>query len=436
MASAFASLPNKMRTERPYPLAQRITLAFTLMTFVVSGAFTLSLVYIMFFVEKELVSRLMSKTLGNVIAEDLSQGRPPRLDHDMQFFASGYPGIADPIPERYSQAREGFSEIGHEWVFVLEAANRRHVLIQDQSEFEVRERIVFGVLFLGFLITVAGAWGLGKLTSKKVMFPVIRLAEQVRLRDPFSFPSASLEQDYADDEIGHLAKTFDDAMTRLALALERERLFTADISHELRTPLMIISTSCELLAHASLSPRERERLDRIACAAEEMRDMSEIFLQLARAHPVSGKAAGTPAPELNARLGAVAEEQCLRWKPDIESKGIRFEFVVEASDPAKYNGTLLRTVMGNLLRNALHYTDSGWIKLVLENGGFRIEDTGIGISEQDKNRVFLPFTRGGQARGEGLGLGLSLVRRICAHQGWRIELSSLPEGGTRFSVRL
>jgi signal transduction histidine kinase len=65
-----------------------------------------------------------------------------------------------------------------------------------------------------------------------------------------------------------------------------------------------------------------------------------------------------------------------------------------------------------------------------------VEDSGVGIPETEREKVFEVFTRGSAARGEGLGLGLSLTQRVCAHQGWTIALDALPEGGSRFTVRL
>jgi len=373
----------------------------------------------------------------------------------MRFFASDRPEEA--IPERFAQAGEGFSEMVEgdaSWVFARAVNGQRYLLVQDQHEFEAHESAMFGILFAGFLFTVAGAWALGKLMAKRVMAPVSRLAQQVRHRDPLQIPALPLTQDYADDEIGRLAAAFDDALQRLGLAMERERLFTSDVSHELRTPLMIIATSCELLASASLGRREREQLGRVTRAAAEMQGLVDTFLMLARARPdETGPLQGQPEgqQEGDARLAAVAEEQHARWLPAIHAKGLAFEITEESAgesveeegkesvgtrNPARYNAAFLRAVMGNLLRNALHYTERGWIRLVLEENGFRVEDSGSGIPEPEKEQVFLAFTRGSAARGEGLGLGLSLVKRICAHQGWQIALEDLPEGGSCFRVRL
>ena len=120
----------------------------------------------------------------------------------------------------------------------------------------------------------------------------------------------------------------------------------------------------------------------------------------------------------------------------MESKGL--EFCYQRGDAAQqcYNAVFLHSVLGNLLRNAWHYTNAGQIALRLHGQGFVVEDTGIGISEAERESIFEPFVRGATARGDGLGLGLSLVRRICLSQGWRVELTAMQPSGCRFEVNL
>jgi signal transduction histidine kinase len=391
-----------MAAERRYrPFARRIVTAFTLMTFVVSGTLSLCLVLVVDFVEEMLVSQALDRTLTRILDEDLPQKGAPRLDHDMRFFASDRPEYA--IPEKFAGVGAGFEKMeeGDDdyWIYVREVDGRRYMLVEDQREFEARENTLAGILFAGFLLTVAGAWALGKLMSKRIMAPIIRLAEEVR-RLPQIPPAAPLARNYADDEIGRLAEAFDDAMARLNLAMERERLFTSDVSHELRTPLMVIATSCELLETAGgLSRRGREQAGRIARAAAEMRDLVETFLALARARP-DAAVSGRVDAENGIALAAAAQEQRLRWLPGIEAKGLSFELSEEGHDTGRYDPAFLRTVMGNLVKNALHYTERGWIRLVLEDGGFRVEDSGVGISEEEKELVFQPFVRGARTRGE------------------------------------
>lgn len=118
------------------------------------------------------------------------------------------------------------------------------------------------------------------------------------------------------------------------------------------------------------------------------------------------------------------------------AKGL--ELIFDAGQPldTRYNATFLHAVMGNLLRNALHYTEQGFIRLSLEPRGFVVEDSGVGIPEEKREAMFEPFVRGNEKRGEGLGLGLSLVQRICEDQGWSVSLSTMEPNGCRFHVEL
>lgn len=414
------------------PFARRIVIAFVLMTALVSGVFSLSIVVIVQLIEVRLVSEELRRELDTVLHEDLRQGRLPRLHSSTRFYASDRPEYA--IPEQYARLEEGFTEVlegdNAFYVYTEEINGKRYLLVQEQHEFEAREQVLFNVVLAGFIFAVLGAWGLGWVMARKVMAPVSRLAQQVRHRDQQDPLAPPLAPQYPDDEVGQLAAAFDSALGQLRHSLERERLFTSDVSHELRTPLMVISTSCELLEQAPLGPRQHEQLKRIDRASEEMRDLVQTFLQLARGKSKETDFAAT------ASLAQVAEHQCSRWGAILQEKGLDFQCIDEGQDNGRYNPTLLSTVMANLLRNALHYTERGHVHLVLETGGFRVEDSGTGIPLDQQELIFQPFVRGSQARGEGLGLGLSLVKRICAHQGWSIAISDLSSGGSCFRVRL
>jgi signal transduction histidine kinase len=414
------------------PLARRIVIAFTLMTLVVSGAFALGIVGVVHFIEEQLVTEELSRDLDIVLNQDLAQGRPPQLDASTHFFASHLP--EHQMPDAFAALGAGFTELIRDdeayYVYVRDIGGNRYVLVQEQHEFEARENALFNVVLAGFLLTVLGAWLLGRLMANRVMAPVSRLANQVRHRDQLHPLAPPLALQYPDDEVGHLAAAFDSTLGQLRQTLERERLFTADVSHELRTPLMVVLGACELLEQAELPPRAQRQAGRIRRAAEEMQDLVETFLMLARARPQQASFAG------NASLQSVAAEQSERWGPLLAEKGLAFELLKEGEDRAVYNRTLLGAVMSNLLRNALHYTDSGTVRLVLGDGGFRVEDSGVGIPLAEQERMFQPFVRGAEERGEGLGLGLSLVKRICAHQGWEVGLTPRQPQGSCFLVRL
>jgi signal transduction histidine kinase len=240
-----------------------------------------------------------------------------------------------------------------------------------------------------------------------------------------------LAPDYAADEVGELAVAFDATLGRLRRALTRERLFTSDVSHELRTPLMVLASSCELLLeNPGLDQRGRAQVERISRACTEMRELVQTFLMLARAQ----REDSGMAPQQT--LSEVADGLIGLWREPIESKGLQLIFKPGGLQTVRYNATLLHAVMGNLLRNALHYTEQGFIRLTLEDTGFMVEDSGVGIPEEKREAMFEPFVRGNEKRGEGLGLGLSLVQRICENQGWSVSLANMEPSGCRFQVEL
>ncbi|SEJ52160.1 Signal transduction histidine kinase [Azotobacter beijerinckii] len=383
-------------------------------------------------IEERLASQDLKRELEILLQNSIDEGKPPTTGQGIRFFASNLPEY--PIPEVMKALGKGFSEVtqgdSSYYVYVKQVDGERYLLAENQSELEERERLIFNLVLGCFLLSVAGAWLLGQLLARRVMAPLSLLARQVRHRDQLLTLAPPLAPEYPDDEVGQLAAAFDSTLGQLRRSLERERLFTSDVSHELRTPLMVVQGACELLSEAHLSPQSRGLVARIGRAAQEMHELVQTFLILARARQEEAATGGS------ATLARVAEEQSQRWGPLIRAKGLDFELVEENSDSACYNLSFLRTVLSNLLRNALHYTESGRVRLILENGGFRVEDSGAGIPKEQRERIFQPFVRGEQARGEGLGLGLSLVKRICTHQGWQVQVSNLEPSGSCFRVRM
>ncbi len=415
-------------------LAQRIVIAFVLMTLLVAGAFAVGTVMTVRVLEERLLSAQLGRDLDRLLKMDTmdewrAQPRPDQLFH----FSDGLDEFA--MPDDLARLGKGFHEVSrgaqsyHAMVRLVDG--RRYVLLQDQSDFERRKQLMYAVVLVGFLLSVLLAAGLGWLLARRVMAPVIRLARQVRHRDQLLAMAPPLAPDYVPDEVGELAAAFDATFSQLRQALKREQLFTSDVSHELRTPLMVLASSCELLLESpALDERARRQVQRIARASDEMRELVQTFLQLAREQSGQG---GAP----QASLRAVADEQVAHWREPIAAKGLQLEYLPGAAGEARfYNAPLLRAVLGNLLRNAWHYTDSGVIRLSLSDAGFSVEDSGAGIPEALREAVFEPFVRAAAERGDGLGLGLSLVQRICAQEGWQIRLLPVEPHGCRFEVRL
>lgn len=413
------------------PLKQRIVIAFVLMTLSISGAFSIGIVQIVHLVEDHLVSEDMRFELEAAI-DALGTGRQPSLGKDQQLYSDSVSQMAPPA--EFTQVDVGFSEILQGdmafYVFRQDHDGFNYLLVQDQRDFEAREKLLFDVVLIFFCASLLIAWLLGSLLANRILQPVAKLAEDVRV-GARSHIGEQLATQFADDEVGHLAKTFDSTFEQLRRTLEREKLFTSDVSHELRTPLMVIGTSCELLAQSQgLAPKQQELVDRIARATAEMLELLETLLMLARERgSVAEHGQGVTLAEMAQQQGEV-------WRDQFAARGIAYQCTEEAKDVRQYPPTSLRTVMSNLLRNSLHYTEEGRVSLVLFDGGFRVEDTGPGIAPEQQSQLFEPFQRGLHARGEGLGLGLSLVKRICESRGWSVEIEPAQPRGCIFQINL
>ena len=413
------------------PLRQRIIVAFVLMTLSISGAFSVGIVLIVHLVEEHLVSEDMQRELEAGL-DALGAGRPLQLEHNMQLYADAVPEMLP--PEEFSHVDSGFSEVVQReqayYVFKQFRDGFNYFLVQDQREFEEREQLLFDVVLACFVVSNVIAWILGSMLANRVMQPVAQLAEDVR-SGWRTRATGRLAKRYAEDEVGRLAQSFDNTFDQLHHSLEREKLFTGDVSHELRTPLMVIGTSCELLLQSKgLERKQYEQLDRIHRASAEMLELVETLLLLARERGSMADPAG------GVSLAEVAEQQSELWRDQFAARGIDYKCTIDAADTRRYQPTFLRTVISNLLRNSLHYTEEGCVRLLLFDGGFQVEDTGPGIAPEQQARVFQPFQRGPQARGEGLGLGLSLVKRICEHQGWSVSVFPAQPQGCVFRVNL
>jgi signal transduction histidine kinase len=201
----------------------------------------------------------------------------------------------------------------------------------------------------------------------------------------------------------------------------------------LRTPLMVISSSCELLREEqALDASGQARLARIEAAAADMGERLDTYLMLAR---------GGDAAERFARESAhtAARGQLAAWSAVAQRRDMRLTLeVAQPEAPAlQFPAPLLRAVLSNLIRNSLQYAGPRASVVITAGPDFmQVADDGPGIAAERHEAVFSPFVRGEQPDAGNLGLGLSLVQRICAHQGWRVSLQSAPGRGTVFRVDL
>ena len=165
--------------------------------------------------------------------ESLADWRHEPEPGQLFYFSGGLGDFA--LPADLQELSPGFHEVFRDdksfHGFVQLVDGRRYVLLQDQSEFEDREQLLFAVVLVGFLISLALSGLLGWLLARKVIEPVVRLSRQVRQPDQLLDEAPQLARDYAGDEVGQLAASFDTTLGLLRRALMRERLFTLSLIH-------------------------------------------------------------------------------------------------------------------------------------------------------------------------------------------------------------
>jgi signal transduction histidine kinase len=234
------------------------------------------------------------------------------------------------------------------------------------------------------------------------------------------------------DEVAQLAASFNDAAARIEQLMASHRSLLANASHELRSPLARVRMAVELLK-ADARPDLKEEMQRDIAELDALID--EILLA-SRLDAAAASAAAANGTFEEVDLTALAAEECARAGVALEG-----EAVVVRGD-----ARLLRRLVRNLLDNARRYGANAAATAPIEvrmrradaNVVLTVADRGPGVPEAERERIFEPFYRvpGTAESGGGVGLGLSLVRKIAQQHGGSAVCLPRDGGGTIFEIRL
>lgn len=333
--------------------------------------------------------------------------------------------------------------------YVTERGGDRLALVFDGEQ--VRELSVFFGLFpLGLVLTVLylAAW-LAYRAARRAVSPIEWLAREVHRLDPEHPEAAAFAAErlpgHANSEVVDLA----DALARLARRVneftERERNFTRDASHELRSPLTVIRLAADmLLSEQELERPARNSVLRIKRAVQDMEELTEAFLLLAREseHGLAKE---------RVCVNEVVSEEVERARLLAGDRPLQVILTEDCRMQLDASDKVLSVLIGNLLRNAVNYTEEGQVQVQVGRGFVEIRDSGAGIARGDLDKVFRPFFRGGSevaARDEvptphpapprrprgGHGVGLTIVKRLSDRFAWPVRIDSTVGEGTRVVV--
>jgi len=272
-------------------------------------------------------------------------------------------------------------------------------------------------------------------TIARGLKPLDRVAAAVARRSPTllePLPETDLPR-----EVQPLVGALNDLLSRLSHTLHAQRAFVADAAHELRTPLTAVHLQAQLAERATTDAERAAALGELKDGLERATRLVEQLLTLAREEPGVSE-----VPPASVDLAALAREVIADLAPLAGAKGIDLGLSSTAASMVKGGADPLRTLISNLVDNAIRYTPTGGrVDVVLADDAgsvvLTVRDSGPGIAVEDRERVFDRFYRGNGAGGiRGSGLGLAIVKQIAERHRADVELGTGIDGrGLGVTVR-
>ena len=415
-------------------LRHRLVVATLAMVVTVCGIFSTGLYFAFDVAEDKLFDTHLAADVASYMAiyeKDLSLVDLPR-DNFLVYVAPD--GITEHLPDHISALAVDEDDLlfdGREYhVQIEQRGSTLFYFLFDESAFESFEEVLLFSIILIVTGVIASAGWLSVGLANRIIQPLTDLSTQVaRLDDSNS--SVRLDADApSGDEISTLAAAINRYHHRVSELLHREREFSSDVSHELRTPLMGIQGAAELLHRKNTGDSTMQDLTaRVRRGCMQMTTLTEALLYLAR-DPATFKDMIEPVS-----VERVVDNQITAVRDVADSKGVTVH--VEHTEKAATVHTIpavIDIVIGNILKNAVKYTDQKIINVFVTAKEVVIQDYGPGIDKTVQKTLFDRFNRGENRNPDGTGIGLALVRRFCDQYGWDIDFHSEEHKGTRVAV--
>ena len=274
---------------------------------------------------------------------------------------------------------------------------------------------------LPFLVLVPVLLFVVAVLVRKIFKPVSDLSIEIDQRGELELYPIAPEP--LPSEIRPFVEAINRLLGRIEQSMDEQRRFVADAAHELRSPLTALSLQAERLADSEMSASAHERLSTLRQGIERGRSLLDQLLALAQAQ------ASTATPAAAVSVQKVFRRVLEDLMPLAEVKGIDIGVVSDLDARISVNEVDLITLVKNLVDNAIRYTPQGGrvdLSVIAADGAITlaVEDSGPGIPEAERGRVFDPFYRIMGSDEIGSGLGLSIVRTIAARAGATVTLGS------------
>ena len=263
------------------------------------------------------------------------------------------------------------------------------------------------------------------ITVRRTLQPLQRASAEAALVGPDA-PEARVSATDLPGEIQPLVSAINQGVDRLQRAFAMQREFTDNAAHELRTPIAVLRT------HLDTLPRD----DSVKALSRQVGVLERIVDQLLRLARLEGERL---APGESADLAAVARGVAEMMAPEAIRRGVDLSLDADAPVPVKGRAALLEIAARNLVENAIHAAGrGGTVHLTVAASPaptLTVEDSGPGVPEAERARIFERFVRKGRADSDGAGLGLSIVATIVGLHNAQVSIDTATLGGAAFHLR-
>ena len=415
-------------------LSRRITYAFLLFGAILTLMLGLSMIVALKSIERSVLDDILYTELMTFQQQDKNTSalsQTPLSRSTINSYTASLDQITN-MPEHVRDLPQGIHDVTYDnrdyRVLVEHTGNTRYIIQFDDTNLHKRERDFVRLVLLCSAIILIIAFIIGWGISHRIIHPIRQLAYQIMAFK--NQPGESLDlSEFGDDEIGVLARKLQHYHDQLQQLLLREKEFASNVSHELRTPVTSISLAAEVLAtKTDLSDIDNARIQRIQRAVGEISELIETFLILAQINNTSSQY--NDVYQMEPIVRKVIEQQRV-W---LGNKPVKV--LVEENEPLEIcaHSGILSVLVANLVRNAFRYTEQGSIKVSITRDQLTVLDTGVGIDMATQAQIFKDYVKINSGDTNRVGLGLTIVQRICERYGWTVSFESKKNHGSKFTV--
>lgn len=270
------------------------------------------------------------------------------------------------------------------------------------------------------------------LTVGRSLKPLSKISCAIHSRSASSMEP--IESEDIPVEVLPMLQALNALLQRLEAALQAQQRFTADAAHELRTPLTALQLQLNLLSRSKNAENREAAIGKLQTGIDRATHLVQQLLTLARLDPEA-----INRVHKTVSLAEVAKTIVEYQAQQAAVKNIDLGLSISGSSEVTGDAESLRILIGNLVDNAIRYTPEGGkvdVELYTAEGKVTLDviDTGIGIPESERGRVFERFYRVNAQQGDGTGLGLSIVSHIARQHEATVEILSASNAGTLFRV--